>query len=108
MIFFKKEICIKEINIREYEIVIKDFCIINDYFSEEDLLFINIILLFSLSLKYFLENFSYNINLIALQHKLTIFRKYISTLLQILYKLYIQPLREKNNDMKNKMECSFS
>ena len=74
--------------------MIKDFCIINDYFSEEDLLFINIILLFSLSLKYFPENFSYNINLIALQHKLTIFRKYIyiSTLLQILYKLYMQPL----------------
>ena len=105
--FFKEENCIKEINMTEVESRIEEFCILDDYFSDEDLLCINIILLFSLSLKYFPENFSHDTNLSVLLQSFTIFRKYISILLQILYKLYMQSLQEKNNNMKNKMKFCF-
>ena len=105
--FFKEENCIKEINMTEVESRIEEFCILDDYFSDEDLLCINIILLFSLSLKYFPENFSHDTNLSVLLQSFTIFRKYISILLKILYKLYMQSLQEKNNNMKNKMKFCF-
>ena len=104
---FKEENCIKEISITEVESRIENFCILDEFLSDEDLCCINIIILFSLSLKYFPEDFSYNTNLSVLLHSFIVFRKYISIFLQILYKLYMQALQEKKINTKNKLKLCF-
>ena len=104
---FKEENCIKEISITEVESRIENFCILDEFLSDEDLCCINIIILFSLSLKYFPEDFSYNTNLSVLLHSFIVFRKYISIFLQILYKLYVQALQEKKINTKNKLKLCF-
>ena len=104
---FKGENCIKEISITEVESRIENFCILDEFLSDEDLCCINIIILFSLSLKYFPEDFSYNTNLSVLLHSFFVFRKYISIFLQILYKLYMQALQEKKINTKNKLKLCF-
>ena len=104
---FKEENCIKEISITEVESRIENFCILDEFLSDEDLCCINIIILFSLSLKYFPEDFSYNTNLSVLLHSFFVFRKYISIFLQILYKLYMQALQEKKINTKNKLKLCF-
>ena len=104
---FKGENCIKKISITEVESRIENFCILDEFLSDEDLCCINIIILFSLSLKYFPEDFSYNTNLSVLLHSFFVFRKYISIFLQILYKLYMQALQEKKINTKNKLKLCF-
>ena len=104
---FKGENCIKKISITEVESRIENFCILDEFLSDEDLCCINIIILFSLSLKYFPEDFSYNTNLSVLLHSFIVFRKYISIFLQILYKLYMQALQEKKINTKNKLKLCF-
>ena len=104
---FKGENCIKKISITEVESRIENFCILDEFLSDEDLCCINIIILFSLSLKYFPEDFSYNTNLSVLLHSFFVFRKYISIFLQILYKLYVQALQEKKINTKNKLKLCF-
>ena len=104
---FKKENIIKEISMSEVESIIEDFCINNGYLSEYDFFCGNIIILFSLSLKYFPENFGCGCCLKVLLNNFIIFRKYIYILLQILYELYIKSLQEKNYNFAEKIQFSF-
>ena len=104
---YKEKNIINQISIIEIESSLEEFFIENGYLSEYDLFCGNVIILFALSLKYFPENFDCNFYLKILLENFIVFRKYISILLQLLYKLYIQSLQEKNYNMSNRMKLCF-
>ena len=106
-IFLKEENDIKEISMTEVEKRIEDYFIENNYLTNDELFNANILLLFCLSLKYFPENLECDSNLSFLLQNFPTFRKHISLLLQILYKLYIQSLEEKNKSMTKRIKYCF-
>ena len=105
--FLKEENYIKEISMTEVEKRIEDYFIENNYLTNDELFCANLLLLFCLSLKYFPEGFQSNDDLSFLLQNFPTFRKHISLLLQILYKLYVQSLEENNHYMTKRMEYCF-
>ena len=101
---FVKENKIKQINISEIETIIENFCLDIKYLSYEELCFANIILLYSISLKYLPATFQ--IKSFLLQNFL-ISRKCIDSLLELLYILYIQSVKENNNIIANRIKFCF-
>ena len=98
---------INEINITEVETIIENFLIDNKYLSYNELCFANIILLFSISLKYFPKNFECNSYLSYLLYNFVIMRKYIVLLLELMFKLYQQSIKEHNNNLEDRMKLCF-
>ena len=95
---------IKNINISEIETIIENLCLDINYFSYEELCFVNIILLFTISLKYLPKNFGHKSFLLQ---NFLISRKNIVILLELLYKLFIQSEKENNNDITNRIKSCF-
>ena len=98
---------IKEINISEIETIIESFCIDNKYLSYEEICYANIILLYSISLKYFPKDFECNSNLSFLLQNFVIMRKYILLFLELLYRLYQQSLKDHDNKSADRMKFCF-
>ena len=86
--FFVKENILKEINITEIETRIENICINSRLLTNSDICCANIILLFTLSLKSLRESIDCQTFLGILFQEFTVFRKYYSILLRMIYRLY--------------------
>ena len=75
--------------------------------SPEDLCSANIILLFSICLESFPDNFESNIYLSYLFQIFKPYRKHLVPLLRIIYKLYKKAFEENNNKIKERMNFCF-
>ena len=96
-----------EINISEIESKIENYCINKNLITSKDICCSNIIMLFSLVLKYLPENIDCSKFLVVLFQEFNIFRKYFSFLLNMIYKVYNHSLEEKNEIKANQMKCCF-
>jgi len=96
-----------EINISEIESKIENYCINKNLITSKDICCSNIIMLFSLVLKYLPENIDCSKFLVVLFEEFNIFRKYFSFLLNMIYKVYNHSLEEKNEIKANQMKCCF-
>ena len=96
-----------EINISEIESKIENYCINKNLITSKDICCSNIIMLFSLVLKYLPENIDCSKFLVVLFQEFNIFRKYFSFLLNMIYKVYNLSLEEKNEIKANQMKCCF-
>ena len=96
-----------EINISEIESKIENYCINKNLITSKDICCSNIIMLFSLVLKYLPENIDCSKFLVVLFEEFNIFRKYFSFLLNKIYKVYNHSLEEKNEIKANQMKCCF-
>ena len=105
--FSKEENLIKEIDVTEIETEFENFMFEEKNILAEDICGANIILLFSLSLEFFSDNFDCDNYLSYLFQIIKPYRKYISHLLRIIYKIYKKALKEKNNKIKERMEICF-
>ena len=105
--FLKEENIINEISMTEVETRVEDFCLEKQYLTNKDLFSSNMIILFAICLKYFPKNFECDTYLSIMLQSFKIFRKYISLLLQIIYKTYKQSLEEKNYIMLERMKFCF-
>ena len=86
--FYIEENQLNTININEIETRIENFCINYKLLNNSDICCANIILLFTLSLKSLREEVECQTFLGILFQGFTIFRKYYSVLLRMIYKLY--------------------
>ena len=96
-----------EINISEIESKIENYCINKNLITSKDICCSNIIMLFSLVLKYLPENIDCSKFLVVLFQEFNVFRKYFSFLLNMIYKVYNHSLEEKNEIKANQMKCCF-
>ena len=96
-----------EINISEIESKIENYCINKNLITSKDICCSNIIMLFSLVLKYLPENIDCSKFLVVLFQEFNIFRKYFSFLLNMIYKVYNHSLEEKNEIKANQMKICF-
>ena len=96
-----------EINISEIESKIENYCINKNLITSKDICCSNIIMLFSLVLKYLPENIDCSKFLVVLFQEFNIFRKYFSFLLNMIYKVYNRSLEEKNEIKANQMKICF-
>ena len=93
--FYIEENQLQNINTNEIETEIENYCINNKLLNNSDICCANIILLFTLSLKSLREEVDCQTFLGILFQGFTIFRKYYSILLRMIYKLY-QDQNSKN------------
>ena len=91
--FFVEENILKKIHINEIETKIESYCISNKLLTNGDVCCANIILLFTLSLKSLRETMDCQTFLGILFQDFTVFRKYYSILIRMIYRLY----QDKNN-----------
>ena len=96
-----------EINISEIESKIENYCINKNLITSKDICCSNIIMIFSLVLKYLPENIDCSKFLVVLFQEFNIFRKYFSFLLNMIYKVYNHSLEEKNEIKANQMKICF-
>ena len=94
--FYIEENILKNINLNEIETKIENYCINNKILSTSDICCANIILLFTLSLKSLRETVDCQTFLGILFQDFTVFRKYYSVLLRMIYRLYKDPINKKN------------
>ena len=94
--FYIEENLLKNINLNEIETKIENYCINNKILSTSDICCANIILLFTLSLKSLRETVDCQTFLGILFQDFTVFRKYYSVLLRMIYRLYKDPINKKN------------
>ena len=85
---FMEENILKTINVNEIEAKIENYSMENELLSDSDICCANIILLFTLSLKSLRETMDCQTFLGILFQDFTIFRKYYSILLRMIYRLY--------------------
>ena len=88
--FFVEENIFRNFNINEIETKIETYSIEKELLSDSDVCCANIILLFTLSLKSLRESIDCQTFLGILFQDFTVFRKYYSILLRMIYKLYLQ------------------
>ena len=88
--FYVEENLLKDINITEIESRIENHCIEKELLSNSDICCANIILLFTLSLKSLRETVDCQTFLGILFQDFTVFRKYYSILIRMIYRLYQQ------------------
>jgi len=91
-----KENIPKNISITDIESIIEKYAIEKGILSESDLCSANIILLFTLSLKSITNLFECQSFLGTLFQEFTIFRKYYSIILSMIYKIYKECLTKKD------------
>ena len=107
--FATEENIINEIDITEIETRVEKYCLDKKYITNNELCGVNILIIFSISLKFlpeYMNNYSF---LKELFENFIIFRKYYSFLLQMTYKIYKQSLVENNYNKNKQMEiCFFS
>ena len=105
--FSKEENLIKEIDVTEVETEFDKYMTEDKIISPEDLCSANIILLFSICLESFPDNFESNIYLSYLFQIFKPYRKHLVPLLRIIYKLYKKAFEENNNKIKERMNFCF-
>ena len=93
--FYIEENLLKTINTNEIETYIENYCINSNILSLSDICCANIILLFTLSLKSLKETIDFHAFLGSLLYDFTVFRKYYSILLRMIYILYIDSINRK-------------
>ena len=86
--FYVEENILNHININEIESRIENHCIEKELLSNSDICCANIILLFTLSLKSLRETVDCQTFLGILFQDFTVFRKYYSILIRMIYRLY--------------------
>ena len=86
--FYIEENILKNIKITDIESKIENYCIDSQLLSKSDICCANIILLFTISLKSLRETVDCQTFLGILFQDFTVFRKYYSILLRMIYKLY--------------------
>ena len=86
--FLVEENILKNIKITDIESKIENYCMDNKLLSKSDICCANIILLFTISLKSLRETVDCQTFLGILFQDFTVFRKYYSILLRMIYKLY--------------------
>ena len=98
---------IKAINISEIEKAIDSFLLDNKLLSNNTQCCGNLILLFSMNLKYFPDNFNCDKYLIFLFQNYVLFRRHVILFLQMLYKLYKQSIEKKKSKFTKKIKSLF-
>ena len=99
--FFVKENILNSIYLNEIETRIENYCIKKKLLSISDVSCANIILLFTISLNALRKVEKDNISIGIFFQEFTIFRKYYSILLRIIYKLY------EDEKSKSQLICYF-
>ena len=99
--FFVKENILNSIYLNDIETRIENYCISRQLLSISDVCCANIILLFTISLKALRKAEKDNISIGIFFQEFTIFRKYYSVLLRIIYKLY------KDEKSKSQLICYY-
>ena len=94
--FYIEENLLKTININDIETKIENYCITYKILANSDICCANIILLFTLGLKYLREAIDCQTFLGILFQDFTVFRKYYSILLRMIYRLYKDPTNKRN------------
>jgi hypothetical protein len=94
--FFVEENILKNIHISEIETKIESYCISNKLLTNGDVCCANIILLFTLSLKSLRETMDCQTFLGILFQDFTVFRKYYSILIKMIYRLYQDKSNKRN------------
>ena len=93
--FYIEENKLKNIRINDIETKIENYCITYKLLTNSDICCANIILLFTLGLKYLRETMDCQTFLGILFQDFTVFRKYYSILLRMIYRLYQDPTNKK-------------
>ena len=93
--FYIEENILKSICINDIETKIENYCITYKLLTSSDICCANIILLFTLGLKSLRETMDCQTFLGILFQDFTVFRKYYSILLRMIYRLYKDPTNKK-------------
>ena len=94
--FFIEENILNNIYINNIETRIENYCLRNKILTNSDICCANIILLFTLGLKSLRETMDCQTFLGILFQDFTVFRKYYSILLRMIYRLYKDPKNKRN------------
>ena len=92
-----KENIPKTISVTDIESVIENYAMETGILSENDLCCANIIILFTLSLKSFKSNEEFQSFLASLFQDFTVFRKYYSLIMSMIYSMFEESLAKKDN-----------
>ena len=106
--FFVYENTLNKIDVTHIESWVEDYCIKQNILSKSDICCANILLIFTIALKSLRETIDCQGFLSQLFQKFTIFRKYFSILLKMIYKLCQISIKEnKLNQIENKAMCYY-
>ena len=98
---------LKKINSSKIETILEEFCLNNKVLSNTELCCANIIIIFSMSIKYLSEKIDCLQFLSVLFQKFYISRKYYSLLLNMINKIYKQSIEENNYNKVNQIKICF-
>ena len=97
----KKNI-LKEISVTDIESLIENYAMDNCLLTQDDLCCANIIILFTLSLRSFKQDYEWSTFLAMLFQDFTVFRKYYSMIMSMIYILYNRSVENQNYELAQK------
>ena len=105
--FLVEENILNEIDITNIETIIENNCIKENVLTKSDICCANILILFAISLKSLKDTIDCQGFLSVLFQKFTVFRKYYSILLRMIYKLCLSGKEKKSSNIAKTALCYY-